>query len=301
MAFVAFAALAAFAASCESDLDPSAFQRKVEQTFVEANPGFGVLRRDKDKSTFARGDQTYSLDVSALYGEYKASKKGGGAFLSSYGERLSADAKERRRSLEQAREDVIPIVKSGAWIRVQDVGAIGPPSTQEQLRPWRKELGPDLFVILGVPEKLLGYRYVSIHEVKSATVTEQIWLDRATANLARRSKDVLDKAVDVHGSDKRLLVSEIDGQEGVSALVLDRAFRQKLLNRFNKDELGAALPTRDVLMVFDSSDFVATKPARSRAHQLFDTQNHAGFRGLIRFDKDLIAILESGKPDAKEK
>ena len=286
--------------ACDRDLDEHGFQRRVEQAYVEVNPGFGVLRREPSKSTFARGDQTFSLDTGALYAEYRSSKKSAGSFLDQFSEKLSHEAKARRRSLEQAKDDVIPILKSGSWIRVQDLGAIGPPSTQEQIRPWRKELSPDLFVLLGVPEELLGYRYVSIREAKSATVSEDRWLQRAVANLAAKSKSVVDKGVEARGADQRLLVYELQTteHEGLGALILDRAFRTKMLSKFQKDELGAAAPTRDTLIIFDAGDFVAMKPVRSRTHLLYDTQNHPGFRGLLRFDRELVSVLEGGQPSS---
>jgi hypothetical protein len=284
-------------AACGGKLDEQAFERKVEQAYADANPGFFLARREQTKkptkSTFARGDQIVVLDVGALFAEYQASGKSGGAFVDTLSERFQSEAKARRRTLDQARDQVIPILKAGAWIHAQDLGAIGPPSQQEQLRPWRKEITPDLYALLAVPEELLGYRYVSLHEVKSSTVGEDKWLERAIKNLVK--KVGTPKDTELKGDDGRLLVDEFVESEAAGALILDPAFRRRMLTKFNKEELGAAVPLRDVLIVFDASEFVAMKPVKARTHQLYDTQNHPGFRGILRFDKDLVGIIDNGK------
>jgi hypothetical protein len=291
-------ALALFASpGCGSKLDEQSFERRAEQAYAEANPGFFLARREPSKkptkSTFARGDQIYVLDVGALFAEYQASGKSGGAFIDTLSERFQSEAKARRKTLEQARDQVLPILKAGLWLRAQDLGAIGPPSQQEQLRPWRKEVAPDLFALLAVPEELLGYRYVSIHEVKGSTVGDDAWLGRAIKNLVKKTGTPKD--TEVKGDDGRLLVDEFVESEAAGALILDPAFRRRMLTKFNKEELGAAVPLRDVLIVFDAAEFVAMKPVKARTHQLYDTQNHPGFRGILRFDKDLITVIDNGK------
>jgi hypothetical protein len=72
-----------------------------------------------------------------------------------------------------------------------------------------------------------------------------------------------------------------------------------MLAQFNLTELGAAVPIRNVLVVFDPTSFVTTKPIRARTHQLYDTQNHPGFRGLLRFDENGVGVLEPGSPKKK--
>ena len=113
-------------AGCERELDPESFKREAERAYIEAHPGWGIVRREGASTTFVRGDQVDVLDVGKLFDEYKASKKSGSAFFEEWTKKAEEEAKARRHTLEQARSDVIPIIKSGSWIRVQDLGAIDP-------------------------------------------------------------------------------------------------------------------------------------------------------------------------------
>jgi len=289
-------ALSLLVLACAEDLDEGAFQRKAEQIYAEANPGFGIMRRQGTNSTFVRGDQVYVLDSGPLFAAYRASKQSASKFLDAWRAKITAEAEARRRPIDEAAGAVIPIIKSGNWIRVQDLGAIGPKRVQEKIRPWRKEIAKDVFVLLGVREELLGYRYASLEEVAASKTGEDEWLAKAVANLVGMVGT--STGTELTGGDGRLLVSDILEVDGVSALILDRGFRARMLERFGTTELGAAVPNRDVLIVFDASEFVTVKPIRARTHQLYDVRNHPGYRGLLRFDRDQITILE---PAAEKK
>ena len=51
-----------------------------------------------------------------------------------------------------------------------------------------------------------------------------------------------------------------------------------------------------MLILFDPDEFTATKPVRARAHQLYDSQNHPAFRGLLLLEPDRVTVLEPGRP-----
>lgn len=287
-------ALALLCAACARELDPDAFRREAEKAYVEMNPGFAVARREARATTFVRGDQVDTLDVGALYESYKASKLAGPAFLESWRAKAEAETQARRRTLEQAKRVVLPVLKSSTWIRAQDLGAIGPAHLKDRIRPWRREMASDLFMLLGVPEERLGTRFASIEEVKNAPEGEDAWVERALTNL--RAQVGTATASTLNDSSGGILVHDFSGVENVSGLIFDAKFRQGMLEKFGKDELGAAAPIRDVLVIFDASNIAAVRPIRARAHQLHDTQNHPGFRGLIRFDHSTISILEPANP-----
>jgi hypothetical protein len=282
-------------AACDTPLTPDLFQRQAERVYAEVNPGFGVARRDGAKSVMVRGDQVYILDTKAMFDEYKTSKRSASDWFDEYKTRLDREAKARRRSLDQAKEEVIPILKSGVWIRVQDLGAIGPRSVQDQIRPWRKELAEDVYILLGVPEELLGYRYVSIHELETSQTNADEWLTRAISNLTKKVSTATGSS-ELRRDDGHLLVLDLPNTDGVSALILDPAFRKQMLKTFAIASVGASVPNRDVLILFDPEEFVAVKPIRARTHALYDERNHPGFRGLLRFDAEKITILEPARP-----
>ena len=298
---MAVAALLALAA-CSSDYDADRFRKAVEQAYAEAHPGWTILRKKAGTTYFHRGDQIDALDVDALFAEYEASGQSGSAFVRAWTERSRAAYEALRRTLDEAREDVLPLLKSAKWIRYQDLGAIGPARRLPELRPFRHEVTEGLFVVLGIPEDRLGIRVASMAEVERSGEAGEVWVERATRNLAAAVEDeVLDEdgayrgvGVDVKG---RLKAFDLVNARGVSGLLLDPAFRAAMLDRFAMEELGAAVPIRDVLIVFDPDDFVAVKPARNRAHQLYDTQNHPGFRGLLKFDAERIGVLEPPRPE----
>ena len=293
---LAIATCAVVVASCDQPLSPDVFQREVEETYVEAHPGFSVARRDGRKSVFVRGDQLYTIDTQPLFEEYKASKRSSSAWFDTWREKLDSEAKARRRSLDDSKDTVIPVLKSGAWIRAQDMGAIGPRSVQDKIRPWRKPLAEDVVILLAVPEELLGYRYVNIEEVEKSPTSSDEWVTRAVSNLVKQI-DTSTGAVELRREDGRLMVLDLPNVDGVSGLILDPAFRKRMLEKFpGAASLGAAIPNRDVLIVFDTEDFVTVKPIRARTHQLYDERNHPGFRGLLRFDAEKITVLEPARP-----
>jgi hypothetical protein len=135
--------------------------------------------------------------------------------------------------------------------------------------------------------------------VKDSKDSVEVWLDRAVQNL--RSRVATSTGSEIRGGNNRLLVYDLSGNENISALIFDPSFRQKMLEKFGRDELGAAAPIRNVLVIFDQGELTAVKPVRARAHQLYDTQNHPAFRGLLKFDKTSISILEPAKPEEKKK
>lgn len=296
--FVALGALSG-STSCSRELGEDAFKREAEKAYMEAHPGWGIVRRDGPLTTFVRGDQVDVLDVARLYDLYKKSGKSATSYFEAWIEEQEADARARRRTLDQAKADVIPVLKSGSWVRVQDLGAIGPKRVQDRIRPWRKDIANDVYVLLGVPEEKLGYRFASIEEVRASPEGEDLWIARAVENL--RARVGTSTASEVRGAGERLLVYDLSGYESISGLILDPKFRSEMFDKFGKDELGAAAPIRNVLIVFDPAEFSATKPVRARAHQLYDTQNHPSFRGLLRFDRSGISVLEPANPEVRKK
>ncbi len=282
-------------AGCEGKLDEKRFRRRAEKAYMEVHPGWTIIKRDIGDTTFVRGDQLDGLDVKKLFAEYQASKQTPSDFFDAWTAEQKRIAESRKRTLGQAKSDVIPIIKSGSWINVQDLGAIGPERMRDQIRPWRKKIADDVFVVLGVPEEKLGYRFASISEVSESKDGEKTWLDQAVANVVMKA-GTSTGAVATNGNDGRLLALDFANVDGVSALILDARFRQSMLARFNLTDLGAAVPIRNVLIVFDPKDFITIKPIAARAHMLYDTQNHPGFRGLLRFDRDSITVLQPAKP-----
>lgn len=285
--------------ACETELDERGFQRKAERIFADVNPGFGIMRRVGMVSTFVRGDQIYELDAGPLYAKYKLSGVSGSKYLDGWQAQLEADAKARRKTMEQARASIVPIIKSGSWIRVQDLGAIGPRSEIDKIRPWRKEVANDVFALLAVPEELLGFRYVSIHEMGASKATGDEWIATAVANLVGQVGT--STGAELRNKDGKMLVWEVVEVDNVAALLLDEKFRGRMLTKFGEEVLGAAIPNRDVLIVFEAADFVTIKPIRARTHELYDVRNHPGFRGLLRFDRNSITVLESAHPDKDKK
>lgn len=293
------AALALALGGCSRPLTPDQLQVRVERVFGEVNPGFGVASREGHKSVMVRGDQLHVIKTSPLFDAYKASGQSADDWLDGWRAQLETEAKARRRTLDQSKDTLRPIIKSGSWVRMQDLGAIGPKAVQDKIRPWRKPLAPDLFVVLGVPEEMLGNRYASVEEVASSTTTAEVWLTRATANLVRQVGTATG-GVELRRADGRLMVFDMPNEDGVAGLILDPGFRKQMLAKFDLVVLGAAIPNRDVLILFDAEDFVTTKPIAARAHVLHDERNHPGFRGLLRFDETSISILEVAYPEAPQ-
>ena len=291
--------LVAALGACEGELDQRGFARRAERAYIEVHPGWTIIRRREGTTMFARGDQQDTLRISELYLKYKESGQSASVFFSEWTAARQKEAEARRRTLVQAEDDVIPVIKGGDWVRVQDLGAIGPPRIRDKIRPWRKSIANDVFVVLGVPEEQLGYRFVSVEEMGESGREEDEWVTRAVANLMRQLGKTDGRAMYASKDDSKLLVLDMKNEDGVSGLVLDVAFRRRMLERFNLPELGAAVPIRNVLIIFDPADFVTVKPIRARTHQLYDTQNHPGFRGLLRFDKDLVSVLEPANPKRK--
>jgi hypothetical protein len=280
-------------AGCQDKLDERGFRHAAEKAYVEVSPGWTIFKKEAAATIFVRGDQLDRLEIGTLFLEYLKSGKSGSDFFDEWTSARKAEAEARRKTLEQAELDVVPILKSGTWMRVQDLGAIGPKSVQLKIRPWRKEVAPDLFVVLGVPEEKLGFRFASLEEVGSTKDSETVWLDRAIANLDRQIGT--STGAEMKSGD-HLIVLDLVNHDAVSGLVLSPAWRQRMIEKFNVAEVGAAVPLRNVLVVFDASDPVYIKPVRARAHQLYDTQNHPAFRGLLKLEKDRVSILEPMKP-----
>ncbi|MGF1508497.1 MAG: hypothetical protein ACFB9M_03230 [Myxococcota bacterium] len=280
---------------CLADLDESAFRRRAEAAYGEAHPGFTIHRREEGRTLFVRADQVDELDVEALWTEYQASGQSSHVFFREWVQAEKREAERRKRTLSQAASDLIPVLKSGRWVRAQDLGAIGPERTRKRIRPWRRAVTDGLYVVLGVPEEGVGVRYASIHEVESSTVAEGDWLDRAVANM-ENDLTLADQGEEVRDEDGVFLVCELPHEPHVSSLLLSPAFRRRLLERTGLPSLGVAAPIRSVLILFNPNRFTAMKPVRARAHQLYDTQNPPTFRGLLRLDTDSIHILEPPYP-----
>lgn len=286
--------------ACESELDEERFRRRAEDAYAEVHPGWTIYRREADATVFVRGDQLDRLEVEELWRQYREGEAGARAFFAAWKEKAAREVEARRRTLAEAKRTVIPLLKSGSWVRVQDLAAIGPERIQKDIRPWRREVTDGLFVVLGVPEEKLGYRIASIREVETSTVAdESAWVDRALANLQRRIDLDDDAGVEVRRDDGQLLAVDLPNADGVSSLVLSRSFRERMLKRFNLPAVGAAAPLRNVLILFHPDEFTAKKPVRARAHQLYDTQNHPAFRGLLLLESDQLRVLEPGRPETK--
>ena len=285
-----------FVVACEGELTEKSFRRRAEHAYMQVNAGWTIVKREATETVFVRGDQVDRLPVGEMFTEYQSGKRGASEYFEAWIAQEEGKAAARRRTLDQAKDVVIPIIKSGAWVRIQDLGAIGPRRIQDQIRPWRHEVADDVFVVLGIPEAKLGYRFASIEEVQSAGAAKDAWLNRAIANLSTVVGRSTDGAREMKRDDGTLLVIDMPNTDGVSGLILDRDFRADILDRFGLEAVGAAAPNRNVLILFDPDEFTATKPVRARAHQLYDTQNHPGFRGLFRLEADSIGILEPANP-----
>lgn len=285
-------------AGCETKYDERSFRRAAEEAYSDVHPGWTIYRREDAETIYVRGDQLDRLPVDELFVRYEESGQGGRAFFRAWKEEQRAEIEARRRTLDQSRRHVIPIVRSGSWVRVQDLAAIGPERIQKDIRPWRQEVTEDVFVVLGIPEEKLGFRFASIREVETATTTvEGGWLAQAVRNLEARV-GVEHEGVEVRSDDGKLLAVDLPNLEGISGLILSEAFRRSVLKRFNKPAVGAAVPIRNVLLLFDQDEFTAKKPVRARAHELYDTQNHPGFRGLLLIEADGVSLLEPGQRKA---
>lgn len=300
-ALISGLALLLFVTACETTYDEGTFRKRAEEAYREVHPGWTIVKREADSTILVRGDQLDRLPVAEMFADYKASKKDGGDWFDAWIEVQTAEAAARRRTLDQAKDVVIPIIKSGSWVKVQDLGAIGPARMRDKIRPWRKKIATDLFVVLGVPEEKLGYRLASIEELQSSKTEADAWLEQATENLVRIVGTSTKGGASLDSGEGRLMVLDMPNTDGISGLLLDHDFRKKMLQMFEQPYLGAAIPVRNVLILFDPEGFTATKPVRARAHQLYDTQNHPGFRGLLRFDAEGVSVLEAANPKKKVK
>ena len=291
-------AVALFGASCESELDPKMFQRRAEKVFTEVNPGFGIVKRKAMTTIFVRGDQFYELELASEYVTYESKGKKTSDFMDSFRVRLQKEADARKETLASTEKTLLPFIKSGSWVDAQDLGAIGSARVRDKIRPWRKKIAEDVYVLLGIPEELLGYRYASIEEMKDSKKEPDYWLDAGIRNLVQRVKT--STPTPLESAEGKLMVLDYSAVEHVGAFFLDRQTRKDWLSRFDLTELGVSVPNRDVLIVFDPSDFVTVKPIRFRTHQLYDNRNHPGFRGLIRIDEDTISMMEPAYPKKKK-
>jgi len=282
---------------CTSELDERSFRREAERSYAEVHPGFTIFKREDDATLFVRGDQIDRLDIDGLWAEYEAAGKPSD-FLDAWEEEARAEAEARRRTLAQARTELAPVIKSQNWINAQDLGAIGPERIRKQIRPWRKEIAEGVYVVLGVPEEKLGLRYASIGEVESSTVAAEAWLGQALANLGD-GLELATKGPEVRNPDGEILAADLPNEAHVASFILVPSFRRALLKRFAKPAVGVAVPLRNVLVAFDLEAPTARKPVRARAHELYDTQNHPAFRGLLELDAEGVSVLEKPRPDAK--
>ena len=279
--------------ACEGELDERRFARRAERAYLEVHPGWTIVRRQGGETLFVRGDQQDKLRVGELYRAYKESGRGASVFFEDWTSTRRRLTAARRRSLSQAASDVIPIIKGGAWVRAQDLGAVGSNRTRSMIRPWRRPIAEDVFVILGIPEDRIGYRFVSIDEVETSTRSADDWLARSINNVVANIEELDGKPIYAADNEDKLIVLRFPDIDGVSATILSADFRRRMVERFGLEELGAAVPVRNTLIVFDPQDFSMLKPVRARAHQLYDNENHPGFRGLLRLTVDGVSVLES--------
>ena len=291
--------VAAAAVGCETKYDEKSFRKAAEEAYREVHAGWMIEKRGLMETVFVRGDQVDRLEVGELFAAYKASGKTGGDFFDAWKAEQAKLLEARRRTLEQAEAEVIPILKSGAWVKVQDLGAIGPARMRDQIRPWRKEVATDLYVVLGIPEDRLGYRLASVQEMSGAEGGADAWLDRAVKNLVRIVGTSTAGGASLESAQGRLRVLDMPNTDGVSGLILDRDFRKKILQLFDQPSLGVAAPTRNVLIFFDGEDFTTTAPVRARTHQLYESQNHPAFRGLLKIEAEAVSVMEAANPTQK--
>lgn len=284
-------------AGCTSELDERSFRREAERSYAEVHPGFTIYKREDDATLFVRGDQIDRLEIAEMWAEYEEAGRPSD-FLDQWEAEARAEAEARRRSLAEARSDLAPVIKGQNWINAQDLGAIGPERIRKQIRPWRKKIAEDVYVVLGVPEEKLGLRYASIEEVESSTVAAEAWLAQAVQNLGG-GVELAKEGPEVRNPDGELLAADLPNHEHVASLILVPAFRRALLKRFAKPAVGVAVPLRNVLIAFDLEAATARKPVRARAHELYDTQNHPAFRGLLELDAEGVSLLEKARPDDK--
>ncbi|MEM9114394.1 MAG: hypothetical protein AAGD10_12625 [Myxococcota bacterium] len=283
--------------ACTSELDERSFRRAAEKAYAEVHPGFTIYKREQDATLFVRGDQIDRLDVEGMWSDYEAAGRPAG-FIEAWRAEAEAAAAARRQTLGQARAELVPVLKSKSWIAAQDLGAIGPERIRKQIRPWRQSVTDGVYVVLGVPEEKLGLRYASIEEVETSTTAAEDWLARAVRNL-EDGVDLAAKGPEVRNPDGVLLAADLPNQDHVASLIFVPEFRRRLLKRFAKNAVGVAVPLRNVLIAFDLEAVTARKPVRARAHELYDTQNHPAFRGLLRMDADGVEVLEAPHPEDK--
>ena len=179
-------ALGVGALGCETKHDEKSFRKAAEEAYREVNAGWMIEKRTPAETIFVRGDQLDRLPVADLFKAYQDSKQSGGDFFDAWKAEQTKLIEARRRTVEQAKDEIIPILKSGSWVKVQDLGAIGPARMRDQIRPWRKEVATDLYVVLGVPEAKLGYRLASVEEITNA-LHEQ---SSASNEIARRVEQI---------------------------------------------------------------------------------------------------------------
>ena len=293
--FFACCALAAVG-GCSTEYDEVSFRKAIEGAYVEAHPGWTVSRTTDVHTVFNNDDQTDVLEVARLYAEYRASGFSGRAFIQNWLLAERAEDQARRRSLAASKDEVVPILKSQKWIQFQDLGAVNSP---DNMRPWRKSVTKDVYVVLGVPEDV-GVRFTSIDEVQRAGDVSFDWVERATQNLMRRLKPELTRQEGFRGKSydgqNGLGAFEFAPVDGVSALILHPDFRASLLQMFGEETLGAAVPLRKTLIVFNLKDLDIVGAVRRKTHALYDTGKHPAFRGLLRFDPKAISVLEPADP-----
>lgn len=283
--------------ACESELDKKTFRRRAEKVFTRVNPGFRIIKRKSMLTIFVRGDQFYELNLAAPFLEYEAEGKKTGEFFDAFSDKLLSEAQARKRTLDSASETLIPIIKSGSWMDAQDLGAIGSAKIRRQIRPWRKKIAEDVYTLIGIREELLGYRYASIEEVEDSKTPAEVWLKKSISNLVRQVGTAT--GTTLYSGEGNLMVLDFSAVDGVAALLLDAKMRLRWLQRFDLPELGVSVANRDVLIVFDPTDFVTIKPIRARTHELYDNRNHPGFRGLLRIDRDTISMMDPAYPKKK--
>lgn len=284
---------------CQSEYkSEKAFRRALEDAYVDVHPGWRIRGRDEGKTYFVRMDQLDDIDVSNLWSQYQATADRT-EFLARWKAEKKREYDALRRNLSDHAKDVFPLLKSEKWVRRRDLGAIGPARKIAKIRPWRHELIPGVFVVLGLEEGKRGVRYASMAEVEATDLDHEAWVRRATENLQRILKPEVMQDEAYSGVEMKisgqLRALDLVNATGVSGLLLQPSFRKAMLDRFEAEELGAAVPIRDVLIVFRLGDFTILKPVRNRTIRLHDTQNHPAFRGLLKFDAERIAVLEPAR------
>lgn len=281
------------AAACTKTIRKEDLRGHLERALVEARPGFSILQKKKSKTLFTRQDQVLTIDYDAVLAEFEAAKLSPEAFLKEYATHQAKVGTESRVSLDDAAEQVVPILRPKAWVESQQMRAVGHAQRTDAFLVWSQPVVGDVHVVLGILEPTLGMRMATATEVKAASNDGAAQVKAGVKKMAARLREV--KGTEGRGMKKELVLLQFEGIEGIGSALLSAEGRAYLLDRFAADTLGAAVPTRDRLIVYSKDGFATEKPVRAQVHFLYDTEKFAGFRGLFTFTREGLEVSDKGE------